>query len=206
MTSKEIRRHFLDFFQSKSHYIERSAPIVLKNDPTLLFTNAGMNQFKDLFLGNKPIVYPRIADTQKCLRVSGKHNDLEEVGLDGYHHTMFEMLGNWSFGDYFKKEAIDWAWELLTQVLHIDPERMYASIFTGDPTENLDRDLEAAGYWANYLPEDRIILGSKKDNFWEMGDTGPCGPCSEIHVDIRSEEERKKYPAKTWSIRGILWS
>ncbi|MBK8511281.1 MAG: alanine--tRNA ligase [Saprospiraceae bacterium] len=196
MTSKEIRRHFLDFFQSKSHYIERSAPIVLKNDPTLLFTNAGMNQFKDLFLGNKPIVYPRIADTQKCLRVSGKHNDLEEVGLDGYHHTMFEMLGNWSFGDYFKKEAIDWAWELLTQVLHIDPERMYASIFTGDPTENLDRDLEAAGYWANYLPEDRIILGSKKDNFWEMGDTGPCGPCSEIHVDIRSEEERKKIPGK----------
>lgn len=196
MTSKEIRQHFLDFFKSKQHFIESSAPIVIKNDPTLLFTNAGMNQFKDLFLGNKPVVYPRIADTQKCLRVSGKHNDLEEVGLDGYHHTMFEMLGNWSFGDYFKKDAIDWAWELLTKVYGIDPHRMYASIFTGDEKENLARDLEAADLWKQHLPEERIILGSKKDNFWEMGDTGPCGPCSEIHVDIRSEEDRKKIPGK----------
>lgn len=203
MTSKEIRQQFLDFFKSKLHHLERSAPIVLKNDPSLLFTNAGMNQFKDLFLGNKPIVYARIADTQKCLRVSGKHNDLEEVGLDGYHHTMFEMLGNWSFGDpahpevgYFKKEAIEWAWELLTEKYGIDPERMYASIFTGDANENLDRDLEASDYWKQYLPDDRIILGSKKDNFWEMGDTGPCGPCSEIHVDIRTEEERKEIPGK----------
>ncbi len=196
MTSKEIRQHFLDFFKSKQHFIESSAPIVNKNDPSLLFTNAGMNQFKDLFLGNKPVLYPRIADTQKCLRVSGKHNDLEEVGLDGYHHTMFEMLGNWSFGDYFKKEAIDWAWELLTKVYGIDPDRMYASIFTGDTKENLTRDLEAADFWRQHLPEDRIILGSKKDNFWEMGDTGPCGPCSEIHVDIRSAEDRKKIPGK----------
>jgi len=196
MTSKEIRQHFLDFFKSKQHFIESSAPIVIKNDPTLLFTNAGMNQFKDLFLGNKPVVYPRIADTQKCLRVSGKHNDLEEVGLDGYHHTMFEMLGNWSFGDYFKKDAIDWAWELLVKVYGIDPDRMYASIFTGDEKENLTRDLEAADLWKQHLPEDRIILGSKKDNFWEMGDTGPCGPCSEIHVDIRSEDDRKKMPGK----------
>lgn len=196
MTSKEIRQHFLDFFKSKQHFIESSAPIVIKNDPTLLFTNAGMNQFKDLFLGNKPVVYPRIADTQKCLRVSGKHNDLEEVGLDGYHHTMFEMLGNWSFGDYFKKDAIDWAWELLTKVYGIDPDRMYASIFTGDEKEKLARDLEAADLWKQHLPEERIILGSKKDNFWEMGDTGPCGPCSEIHVDIRSEEDRKKIPGK----------
>ncbi|MDZ4708633.1 MAG: alanine--tRNA ligase [Saprospiraceae bacterium] len=196
MTSSEIRRHFLEFFKSKLHYIERAAPIVLKNDPTLLFTNAGMNQFKDLFLGNKPIIHPRIADTQKCLRVSGKHNDLEEVGLDSYHHTMFEMLGNWSFGDYFKQEAIDWAWELLTGVYQIDPERLYASVFTGDVNENLARDDEAAGFWKKYLPEERIILGSKRDNFWEMGDTGPCGPCSEIHVDIRSEDERKKIPGK----------
>ncbi len=203
MTSKEIRQQYLDFFKSKFHHIESSAPIVLKHDPSLLFTNAGMNQFKDLFLGNKPIVYHRIADTQKCLRVSGKHNDLEEVGLDGYHHTMFEMLGNWSFGDpiypekgYFKKEAIEWAWELLTSKYGIDPGRMYASIFTGDEKENLERDLEAADYWKQYLPEDRIILGSKKDNFWEMGDTGPCGPCSEIHVDIRPEDERKKIPGK----------
>lgn len=190
MTSSEIRRQFLDFFQSKHHFIERSAPIVLKNDPTLLFTNAGMNQFKDLFLGNKPVIHPRIADTQKCLRVSGKHNDLEEVGLDSYHHTMFEMLGNWSFGDYFKQEAIDWAWELLTNVYHINPDRLYASVFTGDEKEKLARDEEAAALWKNYLPAERIILGSKKDNFWEMGDTGPCGPCSEIHVDIRSEKER----------------
>lgn len=191
MTSKEIRKAYLDFFRSKQHYIESSAPIVLKNDPTLLFTNAGMNQFKDLFLGNKPVVHPRIADTQKCLRVSGKHNDLEEVGLDGTHHTMFEMLGNWSFGDYFKKEAIDWAWELLTKTYGLDPERMYATIFTGDEKENLVRDHEAGDYWKAHLPESRILLGSKKDNFWEMGDTGPCGPCSEIHVDMRSDEERK---------------
>lgn len=191
MTSSEIRRHFLDFFKSKQHFIEESAPIVLKNDPSLLFTNAGMNQFKDLFLGNKPVVHPRIADTQKCLRVSGKHNDLEEVGLDGTHHTMFEMLGNWSFGNYFKEEAIDWAWELLTKVYSMDPERLYASIFTGDEKENLARDTEAGAFWKKHLPEDRIILGSKKDNFWEMGDTGPCGPCSEIHVDLRTEEEIK---------------
>ncbi len=196
MTSSEIRRHFLDFFQSKHHFIERAAPIVLKNDPSLLFTNAGMNQFKDLFLGNKPVIHPRIADTQKCLRVSGKHNDLEEVGLDSYHHTMFEMLGNWSFGDYFKQEAIDWAWELLTKIYRINPDRLYASVFTGDEKENLARDQDAAALWQNYLPAKRIILGSKKDNFWEMGDTGPCGPCSEIHVDIRSEKERLEIPGK----------
>lgn len=196
MTSSEIRRHFLDFFKSKQHFIEESAPIVLKNDPSLLFTNAGMNQFKDLFLGNKPVVHPRIADTQKCLRVSGKHNDLEEVGLDGTHHTMFEMLGNWSFGNYFKEEAIDWAWELLTRVYRMDPERLYASIFTGDEKENLARDTEAGAFWKKHLPEDRIILGSKKDNFWEMGDTGPCGPCSEIHVDLRTEEEIKTIPGR----------
>ncbi|MEP7266994.1 MAG: alanine--tRNA ligase [Saprospiraceae bacterium] len=196
MTSTEIRQHFLDFFKSKQHFIESSAPIVVKNDPTLLFTNAGMNQFKDLFLGHKNIVHARIADTQKCLRVSGKHNDLEEVGLDGYHHTMFEMLGNWSFGDYFKKDAIDWAWELLTNVYGIDADSMYASIFTGDDKENLVRDMEAKDLWMQYLPEERIILGSKKDNFWEMGDTGPCGPCSEIHIDIRSAEDRKKIPGK----------
>ncbi len=196
MTSTEIRQHFLNFFKSKQHFIESSAPIVVKNDPTLLFTNAGMNQFKDLFLGHKNIVHARIADTQKCLRVSGKHNDLEEVGLDGYHHTMFEMLGNWSFGDYFKKDAIDWAWELLTNVYGIDADSMYASIFTGDDKENLVRDMEAKDLWMQYLPEERIILGSKKDNFWEMGDTGPCGPCSEIHIDIRSAEDRKKIPGK----------
>ena len=161
MTSSEIRRHFLDFFKSKQHFIEESAPIVLKNDPSLLFTNAGMNQFKDLFLGNKPVVHPRIADTQKCLRVSGKHNDLEEVGLDGTHHTMFEMLGNWSFGNYFKEEAIDWAWELLTKVYSMDPERLYASIFTGDEKENLAKDTEAGAFWKKHLPEDRIIPGSK---------------------------------------------
>ncbi|MEO5583423.1 MAG: alanine--tRNA ligase [Saprospiraceae bacterium] len=196
MTSKEIRQHFLNFFESKHHYIEGSAPIVLKSDPSLLFTNAGMNQFKDLFLGNKPIEHPRIADTQKCLRVSGKHNDLEEVGLDGTHHTMFEMLGNWSFGNYFKKEAIEWAWELLTKVYGMDPDRMYASIFTGDEKEKLDRDLEAKSFWALHIPEDRIILGSKKDNFWEMGESGPCGPCSEIHVDIRSDQERAMIPGR----------
>ncbi|MDX1285166.1 MAG: alanine--tRNA ligase, partial [Draconibacterium sp.] len=191
-TSKEIRKAFLDFFEEKEHQIVKSAPMVVKGDPTLMFTNAGMNQFKDLFLGNEPVKWSRIADTQKCLRVSGKHNDLEEVGLDTYHHTMFEMLGNWSFGDYFKKEAIDWAWEFLVERMGIEKDRLYASVFEGSADDNLERDDEAAGYWGKYLPEDRIINGSKKDNFWEMGDTGPCGPCSEVHVDIRSDEERAK--------------
>jgi alanyl-tRNA synthetase len=194
MTAKEIRKSFLDFFASKQHHIVPSAPMVIKNDPTLMFTNAGMNQFKDLFLGNAPIKYPRVADSQKCLRVSGKHNDLEEVGHDTYHHTMFEMLGNWSFGDYFKEEAIAWAWEYLTEVLKLDKSRLYATVFEGDAKENLEKDEEAAEIWAKYLPKDRIINGNKKDNFWEMGDTGPCGPCSEIHIDLRSDEERAKKP------------
>ncbi len=194
MTAKEIRKSFLDFFASKGHHIVPSAPMVVKNDPTLMFTNAGMNQFKDLFLGNAPIKYPRVADSQKCLRVSGKHNDLEEVGHDTYHHTMFEMLGNWSFGDYFKEEAIAWAWEYLTEVLKLDKSRLYATIFEGDAKENLAKDEEAAGLWAKYLPADRIINGNKKDNFWEMGDTGPCGPCTEIHIDLRSDEERAQKP------------
>ena len=194
MTAKEIRKSFLDFFASKQHHIVPSAPMVVKNDPTLMFTNAGMNQFKDIFLGNAPIKYPRIADSQKCLRVSGKHNDLEEVGHDTYHHTMFEMLGNWSFGDYFKEEAIAWAWEYLTEVLKLDKSRLYATIFEGDESEGLERDDEAATIWAKYLPVDRIINGNKKDNFWEMGDMGPCGPCSEIHIDLRSDEERVKKP------------
>ena len=192
MTSKEIRQSFKDFFASKDHQVVPSAPMVIKDDPTLMFTNAGMNQFKDIILGNAPVKYPRVADSQKCLRVSGKHNDLEEVGHDTYHHTMFEMLGNWSFGDYFKKEAIAWAWEYLVGVLKLDPDRLYATVFEGSPGENLERDNEAAGYWLQYLPKERIIDGNKKDNFWEMGDTGPCGPCSEIHIDIRSEEERAK--------------
>jgi len=192
MTSKEIRQSFKDFFASKNHQVVPSAPMVIKDDPTLMFTNAGMNQFKDIILGNAPVKYPRVADSQKCLRVSGKHNDLEEVGHDTYHHTMFEMLGNWSFGDYFKKEAIAWAWEYLVGVLKLDPDRLYATVFEGSPGENLERDNEAAGYWLQYLPKERIIDGNKKDNFWEMGDTGPCGPCSEIHIDIRSEEERAK--------------
>jgi alanyl-tRNA synthetase len=191
MTSIEIREKFLDFFITKQHKIVSSAPMVIKTDPTLMFTNAGMNQFKDIFLGNSPAKYTRIADTQKCLRVSGKHNDLEEVGHDTYHHTMFEMLGNWSFGDYFKKEAIEWAWELLTNVYKIDPESLYVSVFAGDDKDNMAKDTEAYDFWKSIVPEDRIILGSKKDNFWEMGDTGPCGPCSEIHVDIRSKEEKK---------------
>ncbi|MBQ0155959.1 MAG: alanine--tRNA ligase [Bacteroidales bacterium] len=191
-TAKEIRKSFTDFFASKGHTIVPSAPMVVKNDPTLMFTNAGMNQFKDIFLGNTPRKFPRVADSQKCLRVSGKHNDLEEVGHDTYHHTMFEMLGNWSFGDYFKKEAIAWAWEYLVDVLKLDPNRLYATVFEGSKEDGLDRDDEAAGYWAQVLPVDRIINGNKHDNFWEMGDTGPCGPCSEIHVDLRSDEERAK--------------
>ncbi len=197
MTAKEIRQSFKDFFENKNHKIVPSAPMVIKDDPTLMFTNAGMNQFKDIILGNVPIKYPRIADSQKCLRVSGKHNDLEEVGHDTYHHTMFEMLGNWSFGDYFKKEAIEWAWEYLTGVLKMDKNRLYVTVFEGSQQEGLVRDDEAAGYWEKYLPKDRIINGNKKDNFWEMGDTGPCGPCSEIHVDIRPDEERAKIPGVT---------
>ncbi len=192
MKSKEIRSRFLEFFESKKHKIVPSAPMVIKDDPTLMFTNAGMNQFKEYFLGNKPVVDSRITDTQKCLRVSGKHNDLEEVGMDTYHHTMFEMLGNWSFGDYFKKEAISWAWELLTEVYGIDKEILYVTIFEGDASEGLKRDSEAFDLWKQYVPEDRIINGNKKDNFWEMGEQGPCGPCSEIHVDIRPKEEREK--------------
>lgn len=194
LTAKEIRKSFTDFFASKGHVIVPSAPMVVKNDPTLMFTNAGMNQFKDIFLGNTPRKYPRVADSQKCLRVSGKHNDLEEVGLDTYHHTMFEMLGNWSFGDYFKEEAISWAWEYLVDVLKIDPDRLYATVFEGSEEDGLARDDEAATYWAKFLPKERIINGSKKDNFWEMGDTGPCGPCSEIHIDLREDDERAKVP------------
>ena len=190
MTSKEIRQSFLDFFASKGHKIVPSAPMVIKDDPTLMFTNAGMNQFKNIILGNDPIRYPRVADSQKCLRVSGKHNDLEEVGHDTYHHTMFEMLGNWSFGDYFKAEAIAWAWEYLTEVLKLDKDRLYVTVFEGAPAEGLSRDDEAASIWAKYIAPDRIIDGNKHDNFWEMGDTGPCGPCSEIHIDLRPDNER----------------
>jgi len=197
MTSKEIRKTFLDYFKSKGHTIVPSAPMVIKNDPTLMFTNAGMNQFKDLFLGNAPVKYSRIADTQKCLRVSGKHNDLEEVGVDTYHHTMFEMLGNWSFGDYFKKEAIEWSWELLTEVYKIDKSKIYVTVFEGSKDDGLAFDQEAYDCWKKHIAEDRILRGNKKDNFWEMGDTGPCGPCSEIHVDIRTEEERKKQDGKS---------
>ena len=196
MNSKEIRKAFLDFFAGKEHQIVSSAPMVVKNDPTLMFTNAGMNQFKDIFLGNQPAKSVRVADTQKCLRVSGKHNDLEEVGHDTYHHTMFEMLGNWSFGDYFKEDAINWAWELLHDVLKIPADRMYASIFEGSADDKLERDEEAFNLWRKFLPADQIINGSKKDNFWEMGDTGPCGPCSEIHVDLRDDAERAKSPGR----------
>jgi alanyl-tRNA synthetase len=196
MTSAEIRKQFLDFFASKKHQIVPSAPIVVKNDPTLLFTNAGMNQFKDYFLGNRKPDFTRIVDTQKCLRVSGKHNDLEEVGVDTYHHTMFEMLGNWSFGDYFKDEAIAWSWELLTEVYKIDKDRLYVSVFKGDDAEGLPMSSIALEAWKKLVPEDKIIFGNKKDNFWEMGDTGPCGPCSEIHVDCRSDEERKLIPGR----------
>ncbi|MGI6718734.1 MAG: alanine--tRNA ligase [Bacteroidales bacterium] len=192
MTSEEIRSKFLEFFKSKNHKIVSSAPIVNKTDPGLMFINAGMNQFKDIFLGNKPIQHSRVANSQKCLRVSGKHNDLEEVGLDTYHHTMFEMLGNWSFGDYFKEEAIDLAWELLTEVYKIDKDRLYVTVFGGDKVDNLEVDEEAKNLWKKYVPESRIILGNKKDNFWEMGDQGPCGPCSEIHIDLRDDDDRKK--------------
>jgi len=202
MTSKEIRDNFLNFFAGKGHTVVPSAPMVVKDDPTLMFTNAGMNQFKDWFLGNEPAKYPRVADTQKCLRVSGKHNDLEEVGHDSYHHTMFEMLGNWSFGDYFKNEAIDWAWELLTEVYKLDKDRLYATVFEGSPDEGIGSDQEARERWLRYLPAERILNGNKKDNFWEMGDTGPCGPCSEIHVDIRSNEERAALPGSELVNKG----
>ncbi|MES2726985.1 MAG: alanine--tRNA ligase [Bacteroidota bacterium] len=191
MTSADIRKQFLDFFASKGHTIVPSAPIVVKNDPTLMFTNAGMNQFKDIFLGNEPAKYKRVVDTQKCLRVSGKHNDLEEVGVDTYHHTMFEMLGNWSFGDYFKKEAIEWVWELLVDVYKLPKDRLYVTVFEGDKKEGLAFDQEAFDNWAKWIDKDRILNGNKKDNFWEMGDTGPCGPCSEIHIDLRPDAERK---------------
>uniref|UniRef100_UPI0040573A1E alanine--tRNA ligase n=1 Tax=Alistipes sp. TaxID=1872444 RepID=UPI0040573A1E len=196
MNSNETRQAFLDFFRTKQHEIVASAPMVVKNDPTLMFTNAGMNQFKDIFLGNAPRKWPRVADTQKCLRVSGKHNDLEEVGHDTYHHTMFEMLGNWSYGDYFKKEAIEWAWELLTEVYKLDKSRMYATVFEGSEEDGVAFDQEAYDYWKQFLPEDHIIRGNKKDNFWEMGETGPCGPCSEIHFDLRDEEEVAKIPGR----------
>lgn len=194
LTAKEIRESFKDFFREKGHKIVPSAPMVIKDDPTLMFTNAGMNQFKDIILGNAQAKSRRVADSQKCLRVSGKHNDLEEVGMDTYHHTMFEMLGNWSFGDYFKKEAIDWAWEYLVEVLKLNPDNLYATVFEGAPDEGLSRDDEAAEIWEKHLPKSHIINGNKHDNFWEMGDTGPCGPCSEIHIDLRPEEERKAVP------------
>lgn len=196
-TSKEIRESFKRFFESKGHHIVPSAPMVIKDDPTLMFTNAGMNQFKDIILGSRPAKYTRVADSQKCLRVSGKHNDLEEVGHDTYHHTMFEMLGNWSFGDYFKKEAIDWAWEYLVDVLKLNPDRLYATVFEGYAPEGLERDNEAAGYWEKHLPKSHIINGNRHDNFWEMGDTGPCGPCSEIHIDLRSDKEREEVDGAT---------
>jgi len=202
MNSADIRQTFLDFFSSKAHKIVPSASMVVRNDPTLMFTNAGMNQFKDIFLGNRTAEFPRVADTQKCLRVSGKHNDLEEVGHDTYHHTMFEMLGNWSFGDYFKREAISWGWELLTEVLKIDKDRLYVTVFEGDESEGLEPDREAFELWKAFLPEDRILSGSKKDNFWEMGDTGPCGPCSEIHADIRDNADRSRIPGKDLVNKG----
>jgi alanyl-tRNA synthetase len=196
MDSATIRRKFLDFFENKGHKIVPSAPLVLKNDPSLLFTNSGMVQFKDYFLGNSVSSNKRVADTQKCLRVSGKHNDLEDVGLDTYHHTMFEMLGNWSFGDYFKKEAITWAWELLTEVYGLPKDRLYVTVFGGDKKDNLPVDEEAKELWKQFVSEDRILHGSKKDNFWEMGEQGPCGPCSEIHIDLRTDAEVKKRPGK----------
>ena len=196
MTSKEIRQKFLDFFASKEHTIVPSAPMVIKNDPTLMFTNAGMNQFKDIFLGNSAPKFLRAADSQKCLRVSGKHNDLEAVGHDGRHHTMFEMLGNWSFGDYFKTEAIDWAWELLTNVYNIDKTKLYATVFEGCPEEGTTLDTEAQSAWLKHLPADHVLLGNKHDNFWEMGDTGPCGPSSEIHIDLRTDAQIAAKPGR----------
>ncbi|MEX0884289.1 MAG: alanine--tRNA ligase, partial [Cyclobacteriaceae bacterium] len=194
MNSKQIRSNFIEFFQSKAHQFVKSAPIVVKNDPTLMFTNAGMNQFKDYFLGNDVPVALRVTNSQKCLRVSGKHNDLEEVGVDTYHHTMFEMLGNWSFGDYFKKEAINWAWELLTEIYGLPVDRLYVTVFGGDQVDGLERDDEAADFWAELISRDKILPGSKRDNFWEMGETGPCGPCSEIHVDMRPQTEIDALP------------
>ncbi|MBQ1647300.1 MAG: alanine--tRNA ligase, partial [Bacteroidales bacterium] len=196
MTSKEIRQKYLDFFASKGHTVVPSAPMVIKNDPTLMFTNAGMNQFKDIFLGNTTPKFLRATDSQKCLRVSGKHNDLEAVGHDGRHHTMFEMLGNWSFGDYFKTEAIDWAWELLTEVYKIDATKLYATVFEGSEEDGTSLDTEAQAAWLKHLPADHVLTGNKHDNFWEMGDTGPCGPCSEIHIDLRPDEEIAKIPGR----------
>ncbi|MFM8838772.1 MAG: alanine--tRNA ligase-related protein, partial [Bacteroidota bacterium] len=192
MTSADIRQTFLNFFASKGHHVATPASLLIQGDPTLLFTNAGMNQFKDLFLGNSPVQYARIADSQPCLRVSGKHNDLEDVGKDTYHHTLFEMLGNWSFGDYFKEEAIAWAWELMTGPYGLDPERLYVTYFGGDEGDGLGADADARRCWTKWIDERRILPGSKKDNFWEMGETGPCGPCSEMHIDLRSDEERQK--------------
>ena len=197
MEANKVRQTFLDFFKSKQHEIVSSAPMVVKNDPTLMFNNSGMAPFKDLFLGNAPIKFPRVADTQKCLRVSGKHNDLEEVGVDTYHHTMFEMLGNWSFGDYFKKEAIAWSWELLTEVYNLPKDRLYVTVFEGDEKEKIPQSKIALECWQKIVPQDHIIFGNKKDNFWEMGETGPCGPCSEIHFDSRSDEERAKIDGAT---------
>ena len=194
LTAKEIRETFKRYFEERGHHIVPSAPMVIKDDPTLMFTNAGMNQFKDIILGNKEAQWRRVADSQKCLRVSGKHNDLEEVGHDTYHHTMFEMLGNWSFGDYFKHEAIDWAWDLLVNVYKLDPKNLYATVFEGDEGIGVSRDDEAAKFWEAHLPQDHILNGNAHDNFWEMGDTGPCGPCSEIHIDLRSEEEKAAVP------------
>ena len=197
MTANEVRESYKKFFEGKGHKIVASAPMVIKDDPTLMFTNAGMNQWKDIILGTKdPGKDVRRVDSQKCLRVSGKHNDLEEVGHDTYHHTMFEMLGNWSFGDYFKEGAIDYAWEYLVSVLHLNPEDLYVTVFEGSPEEGLERDDEAASYWAKHVPADHIINGNKHDNFWEMGDTGPCGPCTEIHVDSRTPEEKAKMPGR----------
>ncbi|MDG1757895.1 MAG: alanine--tRNA ligase, partial [Schleiferiaceae bacterium] len=197
MTASQIRQAFLNFFANKGHEIVHSAPLVMKDDPTLMFVNAGMNPFKDIFTGAKPAKHSRVADSQKCLRVSGKHNDLEEVGIDTYHHTLFEMLGNWSFGDYFKQEAIDWAWELLIDVYQLDPERLYVTFFEGDKGDGLAMDDEAKSHWAKHLPADRILNGNKADNFWEMGETGPCGPCSEIHIDLRPDKERKQIDGAT---------
>ena len=193
MTSSETRKAFLEFFKSKGHKIVPSAPIVVKDDPTLMFINSGMAPFKDFFLGNRVPPAKRIADTQKCLRVSGKHNDLEEVGVDTYHHTMFEMLGNWSFGDYFKKEAIEWSWELLTEVYKLDKSKLYVTVFEGDAKENLAFDQESYDHWKKHVSEERILRGNKKDNFWEMGESGPCGPCSEIHIDLRDDSEIAKF-------------